>query len=134
MFIRLFVFLIENVFQDTGSTIQPNYSTVIVGVVAIVATFGSTLVVDKLGRKILLLYSVVAMGFCTFFIGGYFYGEEYNYDVSDLSFVPLVALCIFVIMFNAGFGPIPWMLVSEIFPPQIKSKLLFGNIYLLLYY
>lgn len=90
---------------------------------AVVSTYVSTLVVDKLGRKILLLYSVVTMGICTFCIGGFFYAREFQYNISYIEFVPLVALCIFVVLFSMGFGPIPWMMMGEIFPVQIKSKI-----------
>lgn len=90
---------------------------------AVISTYVSTLVVDKLGRKILLLYSIVTMGICTFFIGGFFYAQEFQYNISYIDFVPLVALCIFIILFSMGFGPIPWMMMGEIFPVQIKSKI-----------
>jgi len=108
--------------QATGSEIQPNICTVIIGVVAVVFTYISTLVVDKLGRKILLLYSIVIMGICTFFIGGFFYAKDFNYDVSPFGFIPLISLCIFIIVFSVGFGPIPWMMMGEIFPAQIKGN------------
>jgi len=87
----------------------------------------STLVVDKWGRKILLLNSVVAMGICTFFIGGFFYAKDHHYDVSSVGFIPLLSLCVFIILFSVGFGPIPWMLMGEIFPAQIKGKMCFQN-------
>lgn len=73
---------------------------------AVLSTYVSTLVVDKLGRKILLLYSVIAMGICTFLIGGFFYAKDSNYDVSSIAFIPLLSLCVFIILFSIGFGPI----------------------------
>lgn len=89
---------------------------------AVFSTYFSTLVIDRLGRKILLLYSVVAMGITTFLIGGFFYAKDTYYDVSSIEYVPLVALCVFIIMFSVGFGPIPWMMMGEIFPTQIKGN------------
>ncbi|VVC25778.1 Sugar/inositol transporter,Major facilitator superfamily domain,Major facilitator, sugar transporter- [Cinara cedri] len=109
------------IFNATGSKIEPNISTIIIGVMAVVSTYFSTLLIDRLGRKILLLYSIVAMGITTFLIGGFFYAKDFNYDTSFITFLPLVALCTFVIMFSVGFGPIPWMLMGEIFPSQIKG-------------
>lgn len=108
--------------QETGSSIKPTTSTVIVGIMAMLSTYVSTLIVDRLGRKILLLYSVVAMGICTFFIGGFFYTKDLNLDVSFIGYIPLVSLCIFIVLFSIGFGPIPWMMMGEIFPGQIKGK------------
>lgn len=49
--------------------------------------------------------------------------KENGNDVSSIGFVPLVSLCVFIVLFSIGFGPIPWMLIGEIFPAQIKGEL-----------
>lgn len=61
------------------------------------------------------------MTLCTFTLGLYFYLQENKQDVSDIRWVPLVSLCGFIIIFSLGFGPIPWMLMAEIFPSKIKG-------------
>lgn len=109
--------------QATGSSIQSSTSTVTIGVMAVISTYISTLIVDKLGRKILLLFSIILMGVCTFLIGGFFYFKDSNYNVSSIALIPLMSLCIFIIAFSIGFGPIPWMMIGEIFPAQIKGKI-----------
>lgn len=106
---------------------EPNVSTIIVGVMSVIATYVSTLVVDRLGRKILLLSSIIVMGICTLLIGAFFFMKENQYDVSSIGFIPLVSMCLFLILFSIGFGPIPWMLIGEIFPAQIKGKSLIPN-------
>lgn len=103
---------------------EPNTSTIIVGAMSVVATYVSTLVVDRLGRKILLLSSIIVMGICTLLIGAFFYLKEYQYDVSSIGFIPLMSMCMFIVLFSLGFGPIPWMLIGEIFPAQIKGKII----------
>lgn len=109
---------------------EPNMSTIIVGIMSVIATYISTLIVDRLGRKILLLGSIIVMGICTLLIGGFFFLKANEYDVSSIGFIPLVSMCAFIILFSLGFGPIPWMLIGEIFPAQIKGKLLilFNNV------
>lgn len=87
---------------------------------AVISTYISTLIIDNLGRKVLLLYSIVIMGISTFFIGGFFFLQ--SYDIPFIGFIPLVSLCSFIILFSMGFGPVPWMMMGEIFPPQIKGK------------
>lgn len=88
------------------------------------STYVSTLIVDKLGRKILLLYSAIIMGLSTFCIGEFFYLKYLKHDTSYFGFVPLIAMCAFIILFSVGFGPIPWMLMGEIFPIQIKGEII----------
>lgn len=114
-----------NVLQATGSKIQPSTSTIIIGVIAVISTYISTLAIDRLGRKILLLFSVVAMGICTLLIGEFFYLKKAYSDVSFIvGLIPLISLCVFIITFSMGFGPIPWLMMGEIFPSQIKGKIL----------
>lgn len=114
-----------NVLQATGNEIQPNTSTIIIGVIAVIFTYISTLIIDRLGRKILLLCSIVTMGVCTFFIGEFFYLKDTYSDVSFIiGLIPLISLCIFIISFSMGFGPIPWIMIGEIFPSHLKGKIL----------
>lgn len=83
--------------------------------------FVSTLVVDRLGRKILLLASASVMCVCALLLGVFFYMKEDNQDVDSIGWLPLVSLCLFITMFSLGFGPIPWMIVAELFLPQTKG-------------
>lgn len=115
------IFYTTYIFKEVGSSMSPNTSTIIFGVMSVVATYISTLVVDRLGRKILLLSSIIVMGICTLLIGAFFYMKANQYDVSAIGFIPLTAMCMFIILFSLGFGPIPWMLIGEIFPAQIKG-------------
>lgn len=115
------IIYITRYLKESGSAMEPNTSTIIVGIMSVLATYTSTLVVDRLGRKILLLASIIVMGICTLFIGAFFYLKHKDHDVSSIGFIPLVAMCLFIILFSLGFGPIPWMLIGEIFPAQIKG-------------
>lgn len=115
------IFYATFIFKEAGSAMEPNVSTIIVGVMSVIVTYISTLIVDKLGRKILLLISIIVMGICTLLIGAFFFLKEHEYDVSSIGLIPLVSMCLFIILFSVGFGPIPWMLIGEIFPAQIKG-------------
>uniref|UniRef100_A0A2H8TYL1 Facilitated trehalose transporter Tret1 n=1 Tax=Melanaphis sacchari TaxID=742174 RepID=A0A2H8TYL1_9HEMI len=115
------IFYATYIFKESGSAMEPNMSTIIVGIMSVIATYVSTLIVDRLGRKILLLSSIIVMGICTLLIGGFFLMKANEQDVSSIGFIPLVSMCVFIILFSLGFGPIPWMLIGEIFPAQIKG-------------
>lgn len=109
-------------FQSAGSTLKPSTATIIVGVIQAVATFISTLVVDLVGRRILLLLSDFVMAVCTLLLGIYFYlRNETDFDDGDLGWLPLTSVCLFIVVFSLGYGPIPWMMVGELFAPQIKG-------------
>lgn len=127
MFIQQFsgvnavIFYTSSIFEAAGSDMDKNLSPIIVGIVQFVSTFVSTLVVDRLGRKILLLGSALVMFICTLLLGVFFYLKDDNQDVDSIGWLPLLSLCLFMVAFSLGFGPIPWMIVSELFPPATKG-------------
>lgn len=67
------IFYADSIFIAAGSTLSPTVSSAIVGVVQVIATYGSTVLVDRLGRKILLFISDLVMGLCLVALSGYFY-------------------------------------------------------------
>merc|ERR1712203_1052746 len=55
--------------------------------------------------------------------GAYFYvfnvlGPD---EAKNISFLPLPSLCIYVLAFSLGFGAIPWLMMSELMAPEVKS-------------
>jgi len=109
-------------FQAAGSDIAPTTQTIIVGVIQVVITFISTLVVDRLGRRLLLIISGGVMAICTLLLGVFFYLKvDPDSDTSNLGWLPLTSVCVFIVAFSLGYGPIPWMIVGELFAPHIKG-------------
>ena len=35
--------------------------------------------------------------------------------------IPLLALVVYVVSFSVGFGPIPWLMMGEVFPAKIRG-------------
>lgn len=88
----------------------------------VLATVVSTLVVDKLGRRILLLASALMMALCTIALGIYFHLKSQDEaNVTNLGWLPIAAMCIFIVMFSFGFGPVPWLMMGELFAQDIKG-------------
>lgn len=115
------IFYSSDIFSKAGSSLPPNQASIIVGAVQVISVFVGTLVVDKLGRRILLLASIVVMFLMTLILGVYFYCIAYNNAFDNLKWFALIPLCVFLIMFSLGFGPIPWMMMPEIFAPEVKG-------------
>lgn len=115
------IFYASNIFKKAGSTLPPNVDAIIVGGIQVVATLMSTMVVDNIGRRVLLMASGTAMCLTTFILGIYFYLSEINVDISSIQWLPLVSVCIFITLFSFGYGPIPWMMMGELFAPEVKG-------------
>ncbi|KAL1491479.1 hypothetical protein ABEB36_012072 [Hypothenemus hampei] len=119
------IFFLSPIFESAGGSIRADYGSIVVGVVQVVATFVSSLVVDKFGRKILLIGSGFFMACSAALLGVYFTlqkGTLIDQETIDkIGFLPVVSLIVFITVFSLGFGPIPWMASAEIMPPAIKS-------------
>lgn len=111
--INAVIFYTGFIFDKANTGIKGSLATIIVGVMQVIACFVSSMVVDKLGRRILLLISVSIMAICTIVLGVYFYLSDQNpSSMENLGWLPIVAMCVFIVVFSLGFGPIPW--VSQI--------------------
>ncbi|XP_076658649.1 trehalose transporter 1 isoform X2 [Halictus rubicundus] len=119
--INAVVFYTVQIFEDAGSDIA-NLSAIIIGVVNFLSAFAAAIVIDKLGRKILLYISSVTMSLTLIMLGGFFYAKDVSQsDVSTIGWLPLVSLILYMIGFSLGFGPIPWLMMGEILPAKIRG-------------
>uniref|UniRef100_A0A8D8WUQ2 Facilitated trehalose transporter Tret1 n=1 Tax=Cacopsylla melanoneura TaxID=428564 RepID=A0A8D8WUQ2_9HEMI len=109
-----------DIFRNAGTKISPSLATIIVGAVQIVASLLSSLLIDKLGRRFLLLTSEITMAVCQFVLVFYFVFKNQGYDMQDYSWVPIVSVCTIVAIFRVGIGPIPWFMMAELMPLEAK--------------
>ncbi|XP_073839129.1 solute carrier family 2 member nebulosa isoform X2 [Musca autumnalis] len=119
--INAVIFYSTDIFRDADTGIDANLSTIVVGIMQVIATFVSVMVVDKLGRRLLLLASASVMALSTIAMGVYFYMKENGDSVESLGWLPVCSLCVFIIMFSIGFGPVPWLMMGELFASDIKG-------------
>lgn len=120
--INAVIFYTNDIFSAADTGIQATLATIIVGVMQVVATFVATVIVDRAGRRILLLISGSVMAICTLALGIYFYLQDQDRSkVANLGWLPIVSLCVFIVSFSIGFGPAPWILIGELFAPDVKG-------------
>ena len=96
----------------------------------------AVVLIDKLGRKPLLSLSGAFMSLSIFGMGTFFYLKENQNvnpektlllrmsesEVKDIAWLPLVCLIVYYVAFSIGFGPLPWAMNPELFPPEAKDK------------
>lgn len=104
--------IFKNVGFDTNASL---FQTIIVGSVNLIFTVMAILTVDKLGRKPLQIIGALVMAVAMFALGCAF----------ALQIKGVVAL-LFMLLYIAGFavswGPVVWVLLSEIFPNKVRGK------------
>lgn len=119
--INAVIFYAASIFKMSGSSVDENLSSIIIGVVNFASTFIATAIIDRLGRKMLLYISSVSMIATLVTLGVYFYIKDSGVDTSAYGWLPLACLMIYVLGFSIGFGPIPWLMLGEILPSKIRG-------------
>ena len=89
--------------------------SVALGVTNLVFTLVAMSLIDKLGRKTLLLIGSVGMAICLGGVGMVFYSEQHQ----NLLIVFLVA---YIACFAISIGAVIWVYISEVFPNRVRSK------------
>lgn len=91
------------VFQEGGSTLSPNVSAIIIAIIQVVGVQISVILVDKAGRKFLLIISAIfcTVGQATFSIYDYL-KVEHDMDVSQYNWIPLLSFSIVIVFANFG--------------------------------
>ncbi|CAG9861903.1 unnamed protein product [Phyllotreta striolata] len=125
--INAIILYTTDVFKTSGVKLDPHDAAILVGFFQAVTTFVSASVIDRLGRRILLFVSALFITITMFLLGAFFTlknrTEVDESVIAKLGFLPVGALCVFIIAYSIGLGPIPWVVSSEIFPTEIKSIL-----------
>ena len=99
---------------DAGCS-NANVAEIAITAVQIVGTGISSLIVDKAGRRFLLIIPTIVMCASMAVLGASRYYDDFP------SSVTLISLCCSIIGFSFGLGPIPWLIMSEIFPTKVRG-------------
>jgi len=104
------------IFQSMGAAKDASMlQTIIMGLVNVIFTVVAIMTVDKWGRKPLLITGSIGMAIGMF-------------AISALAFNNIIGIStlVFIIIYTASFmmswGPICWVLISEIFPNKIRGQ------------
>jgi uncharacterized membrane protein len=112
--INVVLFYSQSIFEKAGSSLEPAIATICVGIVQVFASGCTPLVVDRLGRKLILLVSAGGMAISLGFLGLFFLLDHQKAEiVSSISWLPIVSLVLFVFVYCVGFGPLPWAVFGK---------------------
>ena len=124
------IFYASQIFTDAGfSNNKANLvSFGAVGCVQVLSTFISVVLVDFLGRRILLIASSVGMITSSVLLGVYFWifertcSRDLGGNCPDhIEYLAIVGIIIFISSFSFGWGPIPWSSMSELLPSRVRT-------------
>lgn len=105
----------------TDSFIGPSQIIIVFGLILTFSNFLATPLVDRLGRKPLLIFSGAGCGVATGVTSIFYYLQKNtDVDVSAYVWVPYVCICVFGLTHSIGIGVIPHTLLAELYPQNVK--------------
>ncbi|XP_057265178.1 solute carrier family 2, facilitated glucose transporter member 6 isoform X1 [Pezoporus wallicus] len=130
---------LQSIFKKTSVILKPEYDAALVGLVRLFSVAIAAVSMDKAGRKILLFVSAGVMLVSNLTMGLYIhfvpasqngtianktlvssanpFAEPTNY----ITLIPLLATMFFIMGYAMGWGPITWLLMSEILPLKARG-------------
>ena len=94
--------------------------TLITNIVNVVSTFPGLYMVEKWGRRPLLLFGAVGMCVCQLIVA--IVGMVATSDVANKVLIAFV--CIYIFFFASSWGPVAWVVTGELYPLKARAKCL----------
>jgi len=104
------------IFAGMGYHMDAAYLGIVVACsVNLLATMVVVLIVDKVGRKPLLIFGGLIMGLSMLLLGSMFSSQ-------NTGLLGIAAVCLYLVGFALSFGPIVWIMLTEIYPAPIRGQ------------
>jgi SP family xylose:H+ symportor-like MFS transporter len=114
--INVVLYYATDIFRGMGlSTNASLFQTIIVGAVNLTFTVVAILAVDKFGRRPLQIIGALVMAVSMISLGT-------NFWLGGTGTVAIASMLVYTAGFAVSWGPVTWVLLSEIFPNQIRGK------------
>ncbi|CAG9770637.1 unnamed protein product [Ceutorhynchus assimilis] len=115
-------FYTQSIFIEAGDHISSELASIIYYSVQLTLACFCSSIVDKAGRRPLLIVSITGSAVFLCMEGVYFYIKSCtSIDVEPFSIVPVVGLIGFVIIFSLGMQTIPILMLGELFSSNVKA-------------
>ncbi|XP_056636606.1 uncharacterized protein LOC130445117 isoform X1 [Diorhabda sublineata] len=108
--------------NDAQTNISGDNLAIIVMVIKILASIVTIFVIEKAGRRILILSSALVCGTSMFALGLYFYFKINNYLLHrSLGLIPIIAIVCFLSSYSFGLSAVPCVLRAELLPNELRA-------------
>ncbi|HUX97671.1 MAG TPA: D-xylose transporter XylE [Bacteroidales bacterium] len=115
--INVVMYYAANIFRNMGaSTDSSLLQTIIVGIINMLFTIIAIFTVDRFGRKPLMIAGALIMSISMLSLGFSFYS-------GSTGLTALVFMLLYIAGFAMSWGPVTWVLLSEIFPNSIRGAM-----------
>lgn len=118
--INTIIYYAPTIINSTGVGVSASIlATVGVGIVNVLFTLVAIWLIDKIGRKKLLLFGLTGMTIATVTLGLGFILPSLS---GVIAYVTLGGMFLYIASFAASFGPVLWVMLPELFPLRIRGS------------
>ncbi|XP_050296299.1 facilitated trehalose transporter Tret1-like [Anthonomus grandis grandis] len=111
----------QSIFETAGSPIPPAYSAILVGTVAFVATVVNSQVIDRLGRRPIIIISSIIAALSHTALGVYFHLQSTGVNVQNIGWLPIASVIMFTFFHHFALGSVPFLILGELLASNIKA-------------
>lgn len=118
-----FVFITygSNIVQRSGTVLSPGVASISMAIFQLLASFGTLLLVDKKGRKFLLVISLAGCAISHGLMIVYLHLESVGVDTVMFNWTPIVSMTSVIFTSSIGIVPLTLVCMVESFPEKTRS-------------
>ncbi|KAK9884534.1 hypothetical protein WA026_007375 [Henosepilachna vigintioctopunctata] len=105
------------IFEDADISVAPEVCSIIISAFQAATCFITPVAAKRIDRKKLFNFSFLGVTISNILLGLYFTIDE----LTNYKWIPLLSLISYVIFYNFGVGPLPWVILGELYPLKVKS-------------
>lgn len=110
------------IFAKIGTSVHPYASTIILGIVQIAGTLLTTQLADRLGRKVLLIISLVGSVVGQLALATFLYLDKLGFDVALFDWVPVASTGFVIFIASVGIVPLMSICAVEMLSPKVSHN------------
>ena len=111
----------KTIFEESGSSLSFNASSIVVGIVQILGAVCCTFLVERAGRRVLVPVSAFGMAIGSGVMSAYTYSTSLGVDMSKFKWIPVISFSFVMFMYNWGVNTLPFLYVSEMVETKNKG-------------
>ncbi|CAF4057848.1 unnamed protein product [Adineta steineri] len=115
-----FIFYYGTSFFHSAGISQPFVITIVTNIVNVVMTIPGMLLMDRIGRRHVLIIGAIGMLICEYIIAIIGTAVGQSNDTAQKTLIAFV--CIYIAFFASTWGPAAWVVTGELYPVSIRAK------------